>query len=234
MGQVYDVQNFEFTVQVEFQYKEQLDQFFQQSGVKQQSFDEVSITWFSHRTTLVPSNIFESSSSEDIFRLCFGDEINKSDIDYNRLPEQNMVHVFEMPMWIKSFFIVRFPRAVIQHESSMLLRNIFQGSLFQARILLFIHDKHFTLFLTKEGKLCFYSIFDYQNNNDIVYHLLYAYQQNNFIEISNEILISNALGISENKIDDLQQLLSKVKDFQKSNIKRNHNFIIKSHQLCVS
>lgn len=224
---------FEFQDRTEQRYRDQLIQALEESGLKNQNFDEHSISWFSSKTSLVPANLFAESSKEDIFKLSFGEQTPPSDIDYNRIPENSMVNVFEIPLWVKSFFIVRHPRAVIQHESSMILRELFAGSLFQSRISLVVHDHHFLLIMTYEGKLQFYSIFDYQSAEDIIYNLLFALQQKDRSGQGAELIWADGIGANPALFNDFENLFTRVGDFKSIKLKQNQLFITKSHQQCV-
>jgi hypothetical protein len=106
-------------------YKEQLEDFIAECGLKNQDFDEQTISWSTIRSTLVPANIFGESNPVKIYRLCFGDETPKDHIDYNRIPEQGIVNLFEIPLWVKSFFVIKYPRSIIQHEGSHVIRGLF-------------------------------------------------------------------------------------------------------------
>lgn len=224
---------FEFYDRTEQRYKDQLLQAIEDSGLKNQNFDEHTISWFSSKTSLIPANLYGESTKEDIFRLSFGDTTPTSDIDYNRIPENSLVNVFDMPQWVKSFFVLRHPRAIIQHESTMVLRKLFDGSLFQSRIVLIPHDNNFMLILTFEGKLQFYSIFDYQSAEDIIYNLLFTLQQKNRVGQSAELLWCNGIGTGKNVFEAFSSIFERVNDFKGIKLKQESDFILNSHLLCV-
>lgn len=225
--------HFEFYNRAEQSYKDQLLTAIEESGLKNQNFDEYTISWFSSKTSLIPANIFGESNKDNIFKLSFGDGTPTSSIDYNRIPENSLVNVFDMPQWVKSFFVMRYPRAVIQHESTMVLRKLFDGSLFQSRIVLISHDTNFMLILTYEGKLQFYSIFDYQSAEDIIYNLLFTLQQKNRVGQSAELLWCNGIGTGKNLFDPFSELFNRVADFKEIKLKQEQDFILNSHLLCV-
>ena len=113
--------NFVFTDKKDYRYKEQLEEFLVESGLKNQDFDETTVSWSCKRSTLIPANIFGESKPESIFKLCYGDEIPSNHIDYNRIPEHGMVNIYEIPLWVKSFFVIRYPRSIIQHQPKVYL-----------------------------------------------------------------------------------------------------------------
>ena len=57
-GSVSSKFQFSFSDKQDFRYKEQLDLFVEDSGLKHLAHDEYTISWNSEKTTLVPGNIF--------------------------------------------------------------------------------------------------------------------------------------------------------------------------------
>lgn len=232
-GHLSDSRQYEFQEKQEFKLKEQLDLFLTESGFKSLSFDDTVISWSSRKTTLIPANIFSESSPEAIFRICYGSEIPKSNIDYNRIPEQGLVNIFELPLWVKSFFVVKYPRSIIQHEGSHLLRGIFSEPGFKLKTHIIVYSDFFLLMIIKENKLQFYSTFDYTEKEDIVYNLIFSLQQKDLISETNNIQISNGLGSKTDQLIELKDKLSTFPDLKSSAIEINSNFILNSQKLCV-
>lgn len=225
--------SFEFRDKIDYRYKEQLDEFIASSGLKAIDHDEHTISWSSLRTTLIPSNVFGESDSESIFRVCFGASVPVSDIDYNRIPEAGIVNVYEIPMWVKSYFVVRHPRSIIQHESTMLIRSGFSQSSFRLKTVLVPYADHFVLMISNLNKLQFYSVFDYQNAEDILYHLMFTLQQKEFLQEEGELIYSRGNGASEALFEKFSELKSKIKDLEKLKLIQDPNLILNSHKLCV-
>lgn len=232
-GDALEKHAFFFKDKKDYRYKEQLDEFLIESGLKQQDFDECSISWSSKRSTLIPTNIFSESKPETLFHLCFGAEVTLSDIDYNRIPEQGLVNLFEIPLWVKSFFVIRYPRSVIQHEGSHLIRGMFSEASFKQKCVLLIYNDYFLLGIVKENKLQFYSVFDYQTNEDIIYHLMFTLQQKDFLKDVGVIQLYTGVGSNDQNINELMQKLQSLADFKKATITVNNDFIINSQKQCV-
>jgi hypothetical protein len=213
--------------------KEDLNAFFQDHGIKMSELSECTISWSCFRTTLVPGNIFTESSPTSIFALCFGKNFDTNTIDYNRIPEQSIVNIFEIPLWVKSYFVLKFPRAVIQQEGSVIIRGLFGTGSFKLRGILSIHDHYFGLTIVKENKLQFYSIFDYQNSDDVIYHFLFVLQQKEWFGSEIQIEICNGVGCKMDLIQEIEEKLVRFSEFQKKSIITDSNFLINSHKFCV-
>lgn len=224
---------FAFTDKKDYRYKEQLDEFLVQSGLKDKNFDEHTVSWGSFRSTLIPTNIFGESKPEDLFRLCFGPDIPASHIDYNRIPEQVLVNLYEIPMWVKSFFVVKYPRSVIQHEGSHTIRGIFAENTFRTKATIVLFSNFFLLAILKENKLQFYSVFEYQEVDDVVYHLMFTLQQKEFLGDTGSIQICPGVGAQNEKMSELKEKLSQLQDLKQMKIEINEHFTINSQKLCV-
>lgn len=224
---------FFFKDKQDYRYKEQLEEFLIESGMKNQEFDEHTVSWTSQRSTLIPANIFGESDPEKLFRLCYGNDIPKSNIDYNRIPEQGLVNLYEIPMWVKSFFVVKYPRSLIQHAGSHMIRGIFSEPSFKLSSTVLVFSDFFLLSIVKENKLQFYSIFDYQISDDIVYHLMFTLQQKDFLTQNNTINLCPGIGSTLEKVNELADKLRSLQDLKNSAIRVNEDFITNSQKLCV-
>lgn len=225
--------DFVFTDKMDYRYKEQLDEFLIESGLKNQDFDEHTISWSAFRSTLIPANIFGESKPDALFKLCYGSEIPVNHIDYNRIPEQGLVNLYEIPLWVKSFFVVKYPRSIIQHEGSHMIRGIFSESSFKLKSTIIVYHNYFLLSIVKENKLQFYSMFDYQETDDIVYHLMFTLQQKDFLQESGMIQLCAGVGSTHEKVKELAEKMQSLLDLKKSNILVNNDFITNSQKLCV-
>lgn len=138
-------------------------------------FADFVLTAGAVRNTLIPTGIFNVSKPGEIFRLNYTEPIDN--LDYNRIPELDIVNIYELPIWVKSAFVVRFPRVKILHRSSVLLKGIFDQPSFSPKTHLFIEEQSFYLFLTEKNKLQYFNRFDYKALADVVYHVLFVAEQ---------------------------------------------------------
>ncbi len=228
---VIDRYDYTFTDRQDYRYKQQLEEFLADSKLREIDFDNYSISWSGNQTTIVPANVFNESSKDAIFQLCFGKNGETSEIDYNRISEHGVVNVFSMPQWIKSFFVLRFPRIVVQHEGTHLLRGIFSGSTFKLKTILSLHDDFFTLVIVQQNQLQFYSTFEYSALDDIVYYLSFTLQQKEWHESSNEVVIAPGAGCAVDE-QELTNAINKVLGIHAS-VSVDQDLIANYQRLCV-
>jgi hypothetical protein len=232
-GVVKTVDSFFFKDKIDYRYKEQLDQIFIEKGYRDKNYDDYSLSWYSVYSTLLPNNVFSETNPEDIFRLCYSADIPHNHIDYNRIPELSIVNVYAIPLWVKSFFVIKFPRIVIQHEGSHLLHGIFAGSTFKLKATIILHNESFNLVISNENGLQFYSQFDWQTIDDVVYHFMYTLQQKSLLSHSGNLTICSSVGASEEQASDLKEKLSSLNDLKTIKIDINSYLLLNYQTLCV-
>ena len=162
-------------------YKAELKSFFDTLPLKDE-YDEYTMSWSSIKYGLIPMRIFNDSSPQKIMELLFGDSIEKEDADFNRLAELNMVDVYEIPDWVKSFFIIKFPQLIFKHEHAMTLRALFQGSTYKLTSVVNVCDEYINIAIIHKNELKFSNAFEYNNADDIVYHLMFVLEQKKYKE----------------------------------------------------
>jgi hypothetical protein len=222
-----------FLVKKEFQIKEQIQQFLESKDLINSEYDDYSLSWSSKLSTLVPMNIFAVSSAADIFHASFTNEIISNDIDYNRLAELSIVNIYEIPLWIKSYFVIRYPRIIIQHEGSHFLRGIFSNSTFKLGTHIVLHDTSFMLVLVKHSELLFYNQFDYSNEDDILYYLTFSLKQKQLLGEEGQLFIHETADANP---DFKENFLSKVKlltDLKKMTVMDSKHLSVKYQNTCV-
>ena len=232
-GVVISIDNFTFKDKIDYLYKEQLNHIFTEKGYREKSYDEYSLSWYSIHSTLLPNNVFAEVKPNELLRLCYSGEIPHDTIDYNRIPELAVVNVYTIPLWVKSFFVVKFPRIVIQHEGSNLLHGIFSGSIYNLNISIVIHNSAFNLVIANGEGLQFYSQFDFQMIDDLVYHLVYTLQQKNLLNQAGNLTICSGVGSTDEQAVELKQKLESLKDLKLFKIEINSHLLLNFQTLCV-
>ena len=160
-------------------YKAELEHFFDQLGWSD-DYSEYSLAWGSPSQAVVPLSIYNDSHPKAIYQLLFGDHQDDAATDFNRLMELSLVVVYEIPDWVKSFFVKRFPHIEIKHENAFFLRGTFQGATFSKSLHFTVLDDYFSIALIERDELLFSNTYAYQTVEDILYHLMYVMDQNNW------------------------------------------------------
>lgn len=167
-------------------YKSQLTRFFDENKFEE-NYEEYTLAWCTPKQALMPMLVYNDTNPTDVLNLLFGDTVELANSDFNRLAELNMVCVYEIPDWVKSFFVMKYPHIVYKHEHAMTLRAIFQGSTYKLKTVITLSDEYMNISILSKNELQFSNAFEYQNAEDILYHLLFVLEQKNLKEETGKI-----------------------------------------------
>jgi hypothetical protein len=181
------------------------------------------------RNTLIPVDLFNHSKAEDIFALNYPKPFES--IDYTRIAELGIVNVYELPTWIKSMFVIKFPRIKLLHPTTVLLKGVFDQPTFRPIIHIHIEKDGFHLFLTDKSKLVYYNRFDQSSIADMVYHILFVLEQK---ELEQKDMNIAVYGVPHDwdKLDEVQGFFANKIKISEEKEKSSH-FILSKQLLCV-
>lgn len=211
--------------------KDQITSEFETHGYFTTDFDDISLSWSSTKTTLIPNAVFSESDSKSLFELCFGEA--EHDVDYNRISELSIVNVYEIPDWIKRYFVLKFPRIVVQHEGSLLLRNVMNENSFKLKLSIATYNTFFLLMISKHNELIFYSTFDYLSHDDILYHTSFVLQQKELLNENGTIDLIAGVGTLPDVLTKFAENAKRISELKLFEVNNPDNYILKAHQLCV-
>jgi hypothetical protein len=158
--------------------KDQLKRWVEEHDLKSNQFDEYSLVWCSPVNTLVPMSLFDASSPEDLATAVFDGGISNEELDFNRLVEHAVVNVFQIPLWVKSFFVINFPRIIMQHERTVEIRAGLRANSFKPKAMISVYADYVGVLLIEQGVIRFSNCFTYASKEDILYYVQYAMSNN--------------------------------------------------------
>lgn len=181
------------------------------------------------RNTLMPVDLFNHSKADDIFKLNYSDPIDN--LDYNRIPELGIVNIYEIPLWIKSMFVIKFPRVKLIHPSTVLLKGVFDADAWREKIHIYIDTESFYLLITSKNKLQYYNRFDYTNFADMIYHILFVLEQKEIDPAKTDVVIYGVEKNWENHKEFQTYFKNPVKISDDTEM--SDQFILSKQLLCV-
>lgn len=213
-------------------YRNKLKNIFNSLTSLQDEYPEYTMAWSTPKHTLVPLSVFNESSAKSIFHLMFGEINDEKTIDFNRLMELNMVSVFEIPDWVKSFFVIKFPQIVFKHEHAMTMRALFQMGTFKRKITVSFNDEYVNITIIQRNDLIFSNGFEFQTAEDVLYHLLFVIEQQGLTDVEGELSFYYTNEITAKKADQTKSLIEQHKPFKNIKISTIYS-ILKLQTLCV-
>lgn len=210
--------------------KSQCETFFIEEKIVEKSYDEVTLSWYNHQSTMIPMAIFGESNPKEIFNLSYPKIAPDFEIDYNRMPMEGVVNIYSIPSWVKRFFIIKFPRIIIQHCTSHVVRAGLSQDAFKPKFILSLYKETFHLVLIRHNELQFFSSFDSENIEDIIYYLSYVTEQKELSYEKGKIILT---GNQEEKAKETIKVLERIDLFSSYALILYTDFIAKAQLQCV-
>jgi hypothetical protein len=195
-------------------------------------YADYTLSWIDSNFTLVPSTLTKIASIEDLYLKCSSACPPLSTIEQNTINELSICNLFPIPNWVTPLFVKFFPRIIIQHAYSHLLRGLTINTL-EPQLILSIYKTHIDLALFKNKQLVVSNAYEYLNENDILYFSSLVLQHNdcNFKEGNLNIYISKEA--NEEIIESFTQKWKFIKDFASFKLHVDNQQLIKFQFACV-
>ena len=177
------------------------------------SYDFYSLAWISSQTVFVPSAVHKASDLSTIFSTCFNKEATLSNLDYNSIGEIGVVNVFEIPLWVKSFFVIKYPRIIVQHAFSNILRQSIEKSKSGLELTVVLYQNYFLLVVIFDSKFLFVNTFEYTICDDLLYFISFTIQQLNISTLKGNIFFHSSQEALEIKFSEFSGKWSKIERF---------------------
>jgi hypothetical protein len=178
------------------------------------SYDFYSLAWISSQTVFVPSAVRKASDLGTIFSNCFNKEAILSNLDYNSIGEIGVVNVFEIPLWVKSFFVIKYPRIIIQHAFSNILRQSIEKSKSGLELILVLYHNYFLLQVIHDSKFLFVNTFEYTNCDDLLYFISFTLQQSEVQPLKGKLYFHISQEANDVKFLDFYEKWLKIETFK--------------------
>ncbi len=196
-------------------------------------FENVTLAWCHAQSSLVPAAVFSETTPKDIFKLCFGNDVDASSIDHNRIFELSVVNVYAIPNWVKSLFVIKYPQIIMQHAGTHQIRKALHSDAFYTKASLVLNRDYFRLTVVKHNKLEFYSSFEYQSAEDVIYNLNFVLQQKELLNEKGLIEIGTNGDLDKDLATATIDGLKKIQHLNKMKTEVSDSYLTKSQLLCV-
>ena len=159
---------------------EKLEDVFADADLLKRKFRKVHCSVVNQKSTLVPVPVFERG--KEYLLLGLNCSLNGDDLVYSdKLKQVDALNIFAVPSDLKRFIVAQFPLAEFHHYSTSLLEGIMLDTkkTGDKRVVLNVHASYFEIVIAEQKSLLFYNTFRYQSAEDVVYYLLFVFEQFN-------------------------------------------------------
>jgi hypothetical protein len=173
----------------------------------QKKFEKVNIAFLNNEFALLPE-AFASADVKPLLKFSTGvQEIKRSlkhhinDLDFCFTLDQELIHYFEKT----------FPNASLRHLGAVSIALFFsQHSLSNNDLFLSIGDNFIELASKEKNEMLFYNVFSYENNEDILYYLLFTMEQFNLNPLHVKLAIAAQRGQSDDLLKSIKKYIKQV------------------------
>jgi hypothetical protein len=160
------------------------------------SFDGIEVIHFNNLHTVVPQVLFDKKNIKEYLK--FNNTILETDqYWFDQIIDNDSVNVF-IPINFDSNKLSQYTKSINQkHYTSCLISEIFkiENNNINPNIYVNINKSKLDVILISKNKLKFVNTFDYSSNEDLVYYILFCYEQLSLNPENSPIILSG-------KIDD--------------------------------
>jgi hypothetical protein len=172
-------------------YANKLTEAFKEDKLLDCQYKSISFIYLSQKSTLIPDSFFDKENLRAYFE--FNLNLNELDeIHYNFLSEISAFNIFAIPNYIVNEIIGRFENVKLFHQATPFIKTIFKNKDNKENKCVFVNmnNKFLDIAVTAENRLCLYNTFQFQNEADLLYFVLYIYKQLNLNTRKNKLFIS--------------------------------------------
>ena len=172
-------------------------------------YKEFRFIYFSQKSTLIPAAYFDETKLKTYFE--FNHTINELDeIHYNYIRSADAYTVFALPTYIAS--VIRFPKISFYHQSTSFINSILtnhNGT--KEQVFVNLNGMFFDIAVTDARGLALYNSFAYQQESDLLYFILYVYNQLGLSWQNTELILSGENAKSAGYYSALKSYITFVK-----------------------
>jgi hypothetical protein len=179
-------------------------------------FSSVSVAFVNSPSTLVPSALYKKEENEAV--LAFNTEV-KGEVLADTIPSQEARLVYSVPESILTIVNNFFPNAKQKAQESILIQQYSQLNTKTEKAYLYLNQKKVTIIFFKENKLVFNNTFTYITKEDLLYFVLFSFEQ---LKLSTENIEVILFGSIEKNDDYFNLLYDYIRNIKLG--KRPHQF----------
>ena len=186
-----------------FHWNDAINFFVKNHQLQLKHFEKVNIVLLNNDFTMTPEAFVQESEIRKILHFTTGASNTASLIQHH---VQNARFSFTVESELLSCLEKTFPQACIRHSVAISLHQLFNNhSLVNSEVFLNIGEHFIELAARNKSDVLFYNVFDFENNEDVLYYLLFMMEQFNL----NPLLVRLRLAGQRAADDDLIKSIKK-------------------------
>ncbi|MBN2349793.1 MAG: DUF3822 family protein [Bacteroidales bacterium] len=155
-----------------------IEDLLEKDDLLQQNYNRTGVIFSSQKSTLVPSAYFNEKDLRSYFE--FNHSIDELDeIHYNYIYAIDAYNVFTIPNYVANELYNKFQKVHFYHQATPIINGIYtrEKSSKENEVYINLNKDFFDIAVICSGSLNLYNTFSYQDENDLLYFILYVCKQ---------------------------------------------------------
>jgi len=207
-----------------------------------QKFEKVIISVLNKDFTLLPESYSDSNDIKAFLSFSSGIAEVKNPLAHSI---KNVKFCYTYEQELVQALEKAFPGAIIKHAGAINNELFFSNhSLSNANLFLTINDGLIEIAAKEKNDLLFYNVFNYENNEDVLYYLLFMMEQFNLNPLQIKLVISGQVQTTDPLILSIKKYIKQVSfvvhnteiklDGELTKLPQHFYFTLLNQHLCVS
>lgn len=166
--------------------------------------EQTVILWGGHTYTLVPGALYDPSQSE--LYLNFVRTVHAGEaVMHDPLKNNDAHNIYSLPHILKEGISQLFPKARVLHAMSSFVENLlirYKNDASTPTIVVNLGALSFDMVVLKDSRLQFCNSFEYSTAEDVLYYILFVFEQLNIAPAASHLLVSGEI-MKPSAIDEL-------------------------------
>lgn len=208
----------------------------------QSNFKHVNICVLNHYFTLTPEAFSFSEGVKSVLQFTGGVNTNLKNSFIHKLDQVNFC--YSIPDSLIQLLERSFTNAAIRHAGGVLCELLFSNaSLKNCDLLLNFNKGVFELAAKENNLLIYYNVFNYENNEDVLYYLLFMMEQYKLNPLTCRLMVSGQININDELFKAFKKYVKQVNfavnnksfsaAFSELNLPDHFFFSLVNQHLCV-
>lgn len=174
-------------------------------------FKATKLIWETNKNTLIPNSYFKTENLKMYFE--FNQKLDDLDeIHYNELKYVDAYSVYIVPNQIANIFAKRFEKIQFYNQQIPFIEHsLFKHHSEAKKVLVNVNTDFIDLCITQNGKLLLYNNFHYENEMDMIYFILYTFDQFELDTQQTELILSGLIDPKSNSYSKLKSFIDHLK-----------------------
>jgi hypothetical protein len=207
-----------------------------------QKFEKVIVSILNKDFTIVPESYSNSGDIKEFLSFSSGIAEVKNPLVHS-IKNVKFCYVYDQEL--TQALEKAFPRAIIKHAGAINNELFFSNhSLSNVNLFLTVNDGLIEIAAKQKNDLLFYNVFNFDNNEDVLYYLLFMMEQFNFNPLQIKLVISGQIQTTDPLIVSIKKYIKQVSfvshnseiklEGEFAKLPMHYYFTLLNQYLCVS